>query len=300
MKVHLSPIALFVYNRPLHTKSLIDSLLQNSESKYSDLYVFSDSAKNEYAQKAVNEVRSFIREISGFKSITIIEREKNLGLANSVIEGVTMLCNKHDRVIVLEDDLRVSPHFLDYMNTGLERFQNDDRVMQIAGYMFPASLNIEDDSLFLPFISSWGWATWARAWSRFDVSAAKYQVLKKDKQKIQEFNLDGYYDYFSMLQSQQSGKTNSWAIRWYLSVFYLNGLTLYPKYTLVENLGFDGSGENCIVSTIKTSRLDSDFRVVKYPDSVKVSENYKDVLMALPKPRPKMHLLFSYIKKFFQ
>ncbi|MFL9710432.1 glycosyltransferase [Methylobacillus sp. Pita1] len=293
----LSPIALFVYNRPKHTRETVEALLKNAEAENSDLLIFSDAAKHEGAHAAVNEVREYIRQIAGFKTVTIVEREKNWGLANSVIDGVTRLCNEHGSVIVLEDDLRVSPHFLAYMNAGLQRYQNNENVMQIAGYMFPAKLELEDDAFFLPFISSWGWATWSRAWDKFDPSASNFSLLKNDKKKIKEFNLGGKYDYFRMLKSQQDGKTNSWAIRWYLSVFYLKGLTLYPKKNLVENLGFDGTGENCIVSGIETSELDINFRVQNLPSSVAITSYLNDVLDVLPKPRPKIELIFSYLRR---
>lgn len=294
---NLAPIALFVYNRPRHTRETVEALLKNAEAENSDLFIFSDAAKHEGTEAAVNEVREYMRQITGFKTVSIVEREKNWGLANSIIDGVTKLCNEHGRVVVLEDDLRVSPHFLAFMNEALERYQNNKNVMQIAGYMFPANLEMEDDALFLPFISSWGWATWSRAWDKFDVSASNFNLLKNDKKKIKEFNLDGNYDYFKMLKSQQEGKTNSWAIRWYLSVFYLKGLTLYPKKTLVENLGFDGTGENCIVSRIKTSDLDINFRVQNLPSSVAITPYLSDVLDALPKPRPKIELIYAYIRR---
>lgn len=293
----LAPIALFVYNRHAHTERTIQALLKNPEAKHSDLYIFSDAPKNDTAKKVVDEIRSFITKISGFKSVHIIERTFNWGLANSIIDGVTKLCGEYGKVIVLEDDLCVSPHFLSFMNRGLELYKDDQAVMQIAGYMFPASLNMDDDALFLPFISSWGWATWSRAWEKFDVTASNFQKLNCDKELVKRFNLNGNYDYFKMLKSQQSGKTESWAIRWYLSVFFLNGLTLYPKKTLVENTGFDGTGENCLISDIDVSVLDNNFKVIKFPKSVKLSSQINEVYKALPKPKAKFALIKNYIKR---
>ena len=155
-----APVALFVYNRPWHTRQTVAALLANPESAQTPLYIFSDAPKNAAASKVVAEVRSYIRKIDGFKSVAIIEREVNFGLARSIIDGVTQLCEEHGRVIVLEDDLIIFPHFLAYMNAGLERYEHEDRVMQIAGYMFPMKLELAEDALLLPFISSWGWATW--------------------------------------------------------------------------------------------------------------------------------------------
>lgn len=295
--INTAPIALFVYNRPQHTYKTVEALLKNAEAVHSDLYIFSDAAKSREAEFAVNQVRKYIHKISGFKSINIVEREKNWGLANSIIDGVTKLCNEYGKVIVLEDDLLVSPHFLNFMNNGLELYKNEPSVMQIAGYMFPASLSIDDDALFLPFISSWGWATWSRAWRSFDATASNFQKLKGDKELVKRFNLNGNYDYFKMLKSQQSGKTESWAIRWYLSVFFLNGLTLYPKKTLVENNGFDGTGENCLISDIRVTTLDNNFKVMKLPKSIKLSSHIYVVYKALPRPQAKFTLIKAYIKR---
>ena len=171
-----------------------------TEAEVSDLYIFSDAAKNEVSQKSVNEVRNYIKKITGFNKIVIVERETNWGLANSIIDGVTRLCDDFGCVIVLEDDLVVSPHFLAYMNEGLKRYSSDEKVMQIAGYMFSASLDVDEEALFLPFISSWGWATWSRAWKVFDADAKGYSQLKKSSKMRKKFDLNGNYNYFKMFK----------------------------------------------------------------------------------------------------
>jgi len=237
-----APIALFVYNRLVHTRQTVEALLQNELAKESDLIFFSDAPRSEAQAGAVYEVRHYIRQVDGFKSITIVERDSNLGLANSIIDGVTCLCNEYGRVIVLEDDLVVTPHFLDFMNRGLDKYENEQQVIQISGYMFPVELEIGVDSLFLPLTTSWGWATWRRAWQLFDPDTKGYARVKADLALRKQFNLGGAYDYFSMLEAQLTGRVDSWAVRWQLSTFLFGGLTLYPRYSLVINTGFDGSG----------------------------------------------------------
>ena len=244
-EIQLAPVALFVYNRPSHTNVLIESLLANKEAKGTDLFVFSDAGKNDSQVDNVNDVRKIVSEIKGFKSVTVIRQEENLGLAESVIYGVTKLCDEYKRVIVLEDDLVLSPHFLNYMNNALEYYENNDQVMQVSGHMFPVSLNVHNDAVFLPFVSTWGWATWKRSWDKFDPDMKSYKKLKDDKLLRKRFNLDGSYPYFKMLENQRVGKVDSWGIRWNLSVFENSGLVLYPVISLVGNAGFDGSGTNC-------------------------------------------------------
>ena len=296
-----APIALFVYNRPWHTRQAVDSLLSNPGAAQSPLYIFSDAPRGVAASQAVATVRSYLRSIAGFKTVTIIERETNFGLARSIIDGVTRLCEEYGRVIVMEDDLVTSPHFLSYMNDALARYENEDRVMQIAGYMFPMELDIHEDALLLPFISSWGWATWHRAWQHFDVEAKGYKKLVKERTLKKQFDLDGHYGYFKMLRAQQQGKADSWAIRWYLSVFLVNGLALYPKKTLVRNLGFDGSGVNCVVSNIKESQLDINFQALSMPQHIEVSEALSAVLDNMPVPSLSIgsivNRLLGYLKR---
>ncbi|NOQ81324.1 MAG: glycosyltransferase family 2 protein [Methylophaga sp.] len=298
-----SPVALFVYNRPWHTEQAVKALQNNALAAETPLYIFSDASNGLKAKQAVDQVRKYIRTIDGFASVTIMEREKNYGLARSIIEGVTKLCEDYGRVIVLEDDLVTSPHFLSYMNNALYQYEKEERVMQIAGYMFPANLKIDDDALFMSFISSWGWATWQRAWEHLDPDAKGYKLLEKDPQLKNKFDLNGHYSYFKMLKAQQQGKTQSWAIRWYLSVFLKDGLVLYPEKTLVSNLGFDGSGVNCAVSTIEESQIEEDFHVKSLPRLIDISAAQNIVLAKMPSPQFSIvsiiNRLLERLKQFF-
>jgi hypothetical protein len=238
----LAPIALFAYNRPEHLARAVDALRRDPLASSSDLHVFCDGPKTEAAADAVRQVRAFARSISGFKSLTVVERDRNIGLANSIIDGVTALCTRFGRVVVIEDDLIVAPSFLRFMNDGLTRYREADQVMQIAGYMFAVGTAFRDRAVFLPFPNSWGWATWQRAWRHFDPLMTKYAALRRSPRLRRQFDLDGSYDYLEMLEQQRRGSIDSWAIRWHLSCFMRQGLTLYPGTTLVQNIGFDGSG----------------------------------------------------------
>lgn len=274
----LAPIVLFVYNRPWHTRKTLESLEANDLSKESELFIYADGPKenatSEQLEK-IKETRSLIREKNWCGKINIIEREKNMGLANSVITGVSEIINKFGKVIVLEDDLLLSKNFLRYMNDALNLYEKNDKVMQVSGYMFPVEISVKEDAFFLPFTTSWGWGTWKRVWDKFDETGGGFEILKKDRDLRRKFNLDSSYPYFKMLKFQQKGKVDSWAIRFYLSVFLKNGLTLYPKKTLVNNIGFDGSGVHC-ESSVNQSVIDYSFIVNSFPDSFKVNEKIKN------------------------
>lgn len=241
------PIVLFVYARPSHARLTLAALLKNLGVELSDLIVFSDAARTPDKQTHVDEVRAYLKTITGFRSVTIHHRPHNFGLAKSIIEGVTEVLRDHERVIVLEDDMETSPHFLTYMNEALERYAYDDRVASIHGYVYPVNQPLPE-AFFLRGADCWGWATWRRGWVCFDPDGqALFNELKRRK-LIRAFNLNGAYLFSKMLEDQIKGNNDSWAVRWYASAFLADKLTLYPGRSLVHNIGNDSSGTHCGVS----------------------------------------------------
>jgi hypothetical protein len=238
-----APIALFVYNRPKHATQTVEALKKNVLATQSDLVVFSDAPKSEMQIDSVRELREYIHQIDGFKSVSIVEREENFGLAKSIIDGVTSIVNKYGRIIVLEDDLVTSPYFLQYMNDGLRVYEQKEEVASIHGYVYP--IDGLPETFFLRGADCWGWATWKGRWSCFEPDGEKLLAELKRKKLTNHFDFNGTYPFTQMLADQIAGKNNSWAIRWHASAFLKNKLTLYPGKSLVLNIGNDGSGMHC-------------------------------------------------------
>ena len=239
-----APILLFVYNRPEHVRRNIQALLKNELAAESELFIYSDAAKDETSQAAVKEVRAFIRSIQGFKKITITERAENWGLARSIIDGVTTQINRYGRVIVLEDDLVVAPHFLQFMNDALETYRDEERVGHIQACDFTHDPSLPDTFL-IKWTGSWGWGTWDRAWKHFNADGKALLTELESRKLTYTFDFNGKYGYTRMLRRQIEGKNNSWAIRWNASLFLKGILSLNVGKSLVQNEGFDGSGTNC-------------------------------------------------------
>jgi hypothetical protein len=241
----LAPIALFVYNRLEHTKKTVEALQKNNLATESELFVFSDSWKSEEGRARVEEVRTYIKTISGFKKVEVVERNENFGLAKSIISGVTELVSKYGKVIVLEDDLVTSPYFLKYMNEALDMYTDNNEIISIHGYMYPIkSIYSVPGTSFIKGADCWGWATWKRGWDLFEKNGQKLLDELESKNLTTEFDFAGSYPFTHMLEGQIAGKNSSWAIRWYASAFLKNKLTLYPNQSLVQNVGMDGSGRH--------------------------------------------------------
>ena len=236
-----APIALFVYNRPKHTARTITFLKQNELATESRLFIFSDGFKSAADQKDVLEVRELLKNIEGFKSVEVIERKENMGLANSIIAGVNRLTKDYGQAIVFEDDLITSPHTLTYFNEALNLYRSNEKVMHIGAYMY----NLKDQDLpetfFYRAATSWGWATWDRAWQHFEPNIDQL-ISQFDSRKKHAFSIEGQMNFWKQMQDFKKGKNNSWAIRWYASIFLKGGLTLNPSQSLVNNIGHDGSG----------------------------------------------------------
>ena len=241
---NLAPIVVFTYNRPEHTLRTFNALLKNHLANESDIIIYSDSAKKANHKKAVDEVRSFLSEITGFRSKKVIHRDKNFGLAESIIQGVTEVLKESEKVIVLEDDMVVSPYFLEYMNEALEQFVDDDRVISLHGYVYPVDFELPE-AFFIRGADCWGWATWRRGWEIFNPNGQYLLDELVRRHLIQEFDYNGAYPFSNMLKAQVKGANDSWAIRWHASAFLAGKLTLYPGRSLVHNSGNDGSGTHC-------------------------------------------------------
>jgi hypothetical protein len=251
--ITLSPIVIFAYNRPQHLRQTVEALLKNEYASESDLIIYSDGYKDEKSREGVEKTREYIHSITGFKSIQVIEREKNWGLANNIIDGVTTVVNTYGRIIVLEDDLLTSPYFLKYMNEGLNFYENNEEVISIHAYIFSVK-GVLPETFFMKGADCLGWGTWKRGWDLFEPDGSKLLSELICLHRTKEFDFKGSYPYTKMLKKQVEGKVGSWAIRWYASAFLRNKYTLYPGRSLIFHNGSDGSGTNCGVSDeFKTS-----------------------------------------------
>lgn len=280
-----APIAVFVYKRARHTARLLQSLTQNAEADSSPVYVFCDGPRSDADVQQVHEARRVARHLAPRHSV-FVESDVNVGLANSIIAGVTRLTKEHGRVIVLEDDLVLSRYALRYMNDALRRYADVERVMHISAYMFPVRARLSE-AFFYREATCWGWATWQRAWAHFEPDGRRIRQFVEQRDAQYDFDVRGSIGFLNMLDQQITGKVDSWAIRWYGSMYMAQGLALHPGQSLVENRGFDGTGAHCSPTTAFDVRI-ADRPVTQFPTRVEESQEALVAMIAYRRQMPRL------------
>ena len=268
----IAPIVIFTYRRLNTLKKCIHSLKNNDLAKDSIVYFFSDGPKNKNQKKDVNKVRKYIKKITGFKKKNIFLRKNNFGLAKNIINGVSKVLKKESKVIVIEDDILVSKNFLNFMNLALSKYEKKKKVWHISGWNYNINLKISEDSYFTRGMNCWGWGTWKNRWKYFEKKPKKIIKTWKNK-KIEEFNFEGSYNFFSQIIRNYNNSLNSWAIFWYASIFNKNKLCLNPKSSLTQNVGIGKKSTNTnSIEKIFNSKLKNNNNI-KFQFPKKLIEN---------------------------
>lgn len=237
-----APIAIFAFNRPKSLTAMIDSLKKNELYDASEKYIFIDGPRNDHDREKIKKVIQIAREVT--QNIRISERNKGLGA--SIISGVTEVINLYGSAIVLEDDLRLMPGFLSYMNEALEKYRDHSDIFSICGYglKIKRPKNYVGDVYLSDRSSSWGWATWADRWNSVDWEVKDFAELKANASARRAFNRAGS-DMYGMLRDYMEGKNHSWAIRFCYSQFRQKRFSVHPFSSFVENDGFGEGATNC-------------------------------------------------------
>jgi len=276
--MNLAPIVLFVYNRAECTLKTLKHLKQNVLADQSELFIYSDGPKSIAKEDdiiKINKVREIIRKDKWCRKVNIIESPVNLGLADSTIKGVTETVNRFGKVIVLEDDLLTSVHYLEFMNKGLIQFEKSEKVFQIVGYTGPFKTNFRNEAFFLPIVSSLGWGTWARSWKYFKKYPADYHLIESDKKLRKRFDLNNSYPFSEMLIGQMETGLDSWGVRWWWAVFKQQGISLFPDRTLIAHIGFDSDATHTknVIPEFNKYWL-PDYSILNFPKKIEVNESF--------------------------
>ena len=301
-EIKLSPVVMFVHSRLEHTQRTIQSLSECYLSDMTELIIYSDGPRNLTEQENVDKIRLYLKSVSGFKSIKVIEREHNYGLAKNIFSGISDVLTVNDTVIVLEDDMLVSRSFLKFMNYNLDRFATHKSVWQISAWVPDVTFfNHEhsNDTLYLTFsqlMPCWGWATWKDRWLsiELDIDSLVNRFSLKDKYI---FNLGMKYPFYSHLIGNLIKTNSTWAVYWYASAFLSGGKSIVPTKPLVLNIGSDGSGSHNSIKIYQTSII-HDYDDVVILDELSASVFIRMIKRSYGKGLSMLQFFSMYFKVF--
>jgi hypothetical protein len=300
----LSPIILFVYSRPAHTLRTLEALANNTLADQSHLFIFCDAAKPQASAQTLQDiaaVRQLVRSRQWCKTVTITESTTNRGIALTTVTELSKIIDQYGKAIILEDDIVTQKGFLTYINQALVLYAHDQNIFGIAGYAFPFPKGLPD-TFFLPIISSWGWATWKRAWQHYKGDAVFFEKYLRTNQLEKEFNF-GHHGNYEILQKKITHNTDVWDVCWHASMFIENGLYLFPSKSLVSNIGFDNTGTNCDTDTFYAQHELTTAIALTRQEPVLVPHIAKKVARHLSKhfAMPPLYLrIFNRLKRIFQ
>jgi len=259
------PVILVCYNRPWHTLQVLKALEKHN---IQNLYIFSDAPKTEKDQDNVAKIRELIKSIYWTKP-EVIYQEVNQGLAKSIVGAANYVFQRHDRMILLEDDCVPQKYFFTFMKDCLEKYENNHRVFGISGYTVPTPeeilCNYPYDLYFFPRIGSWGWATWKRAWQKRGKDIL--ELIDTAVKNGIDLNQGGTDIPIALDNILKGNVKDVWTLHWVLSVYLNNGVYVYPTRSHILNVGMDGTGIHC-KTTNKYDTPYCDIRPINYPDEV--------------------------------
>ena len=277
--MEFSPVIVFCYNRPGHLNNLLYSLEQNKESLDTDVYIYIDGCEDEKDLKDNKSVIKIAEQDWKFKSKKIVVRNTNFGLRKNIVEGITEVIRKNKKVIVLEEDLYVSPTFLDYMNKSLEKYEKNKSVWHISGYSMEKLINKKNECYFGEEMNCWGWGTWSDRWEHIEYNLTN-KISTLEKEAISAFNFYGLNkNNLNQILLNEKNIIKTWGIFWYQTIFLNNGLCLNPSRSLVRNEGFDGTGVHKSTNNFYSIRNLNSNSIIYFPKKIKKSFIYEKLLM---------------------
>lgn len=267
---------LFTYNRSWHTQKTLDALKENTVLPQK-LFVFQDGLKDLNHKAEWDKVGQIISHIDWCEKEIVIS-PNNKGLAASISEGVTSVFEEYDAVIVLEDDCVSHPLFMKYATDCLQKYKDEEKVFAINGYSWP--VNVQEngtDVFFTGRAGSWGWATWKNRWKYYEQDYTILRSIKNDKELCEQFEIWGQ-DLECYLKGNIDGICDSWAVFWALQCIKRGGFCPTPYQSLIQNIGFDGSGTHCSnMDIVDRTRKKESMEEIKFPDTVEYPVNYKEI-----------------------
>lgn len=233
------PILFIAYNRPETTRLVFSRI---AEAKPKKIFISLDGPKLNDSQDRNNclAVREIVNNITWPCDVQKRFLSENLGCKAAVSSAIDWFFKQNEQGIIIEDDVLPDPAFFQFCGELLDYYKNDLRVMQISGYKSPMiQASTEDSFFFSRFGSIWGWATWRRAWSHYDVRLQSWPEVFRRKIHHSFCDSDAEIKWQENIYEKVfNGRIDTWDYQWRYAVMMNSGLSIVPNVNLVTNIGF--------------------------------------------------------------
>lgn len=282
---HLNtPVAFIIFNRPDTTKEVFEQIRKAAPEK---LYLISDAPRAEREDDIikVEETRKYVEEhVDWDCKVYKNYAETNMGCRDRVASGISWVLKQEERTIILEDDVVPAQEFFRFCQEMLEAYEDNPRVMMVSGTNLLKNYRMSTPYTFSCFSSIWGWATWRRAWEKYDIDVADWPEVKKAGTMKKVQNGLAYLFLKRNIDSVYTKKKDTWDIQWDYCRHKCHGLGIVPRENLICNIGF---GREDATHTSGNSEEDFSYGNMQFPIEKNVPVK-RDVLYDQ-----------AYIKKYF-
>ena len=269
-----TPVLFLIYKRPSTTQKVFDAIRAAKPQK---LFVAANgpNPEKESDYEKCEETRNIIKQVDWDCELVTLFRDEHLNVGLSVSSSITWFFEHVEEGIILEDDCLPDITFFRFCGELLEKYKHDEKIMQISGNSFVSKNNCTESYYFskLPFI--WGWASWRRAWSKYDYMYHHFSNIKRNKIINQNFENPLISKYWQNTTENHVG-TNinmTWDYQWFFSIWKNFGYVILSKVNLVSNIGFgnDATNTNTDYNSIANYQSNSMQFPLKHPNEIMVT-----------------------------
>ncbi len=253
-------VAICIYNRPELTRRVLETIRNVRPAR---LLVIGDGPNPDRVDDAarVAACRQLLETVDWDCDVETCYARQNMGCRLRMGTGLTWAFSRAQRLIILEDDCLPNVDFFPFMNQMLDRYADDPRVMMVSGNNFlPAamrsSLAEQASYRFSRWTHIWGWASWRRAWEKFDdrircwPSVRETGFLKEwTDSAVERDHWKGVFDRL------HQGQIDTWDFSWMYACWINHGLTIQPCVNLVSNIGFGSDATHTVDAASPLSKM---------------------------------------------
>ena len=241
-----TPVLLCVFNRPDLTSQVFQAIAKQRPAR---LLIAADGARPNVAGEIelVRQTRQVVEKVNWDCDVQTWFRDENAGCRQQMAEAITWGFQECEKLIILEDDCLPDPTFFAFCRHLLDRYETDQRVMMISGDNFQSDSCGPESYYFSNYSHIWGWASWRRAWEKFDLGMSTWPEFKRAG-SLQEFccgSREVAY-WTDLFDRQYRGEIETWDYSWAYACWKHRGFTILPSQNLVSNIGFRQDGTHTL------------------------------------------------------